>query len=133
MGTNFYWHEKPPCESCGQDCGEEKHIGKSSGGWCFSLHAYPEDNINDLADWMPILKKSGSYIKNEYGDPVTVDELLDTITNRSWERSSEYAFDYAGNYAEPGPNGLVRHRVCNTNRCVKQGEGTWDCITGDFS
>lgn len=133
MGTNYYWHEKPPCETCGHDRGEEKHIGKSSAGWCFSLHVYPEDSINDLPDWVALFNKTGSYIKDEYGDLIPIREMLETINNRSWERDKKYAFDYAANYAEPGPKGLVRHRICETNRCVKQGEGTWDCITGYFS
>jgi hypothetical protein len=40
------------------------------------------------------------------------------------------------NYAEPGPNNLVRHRLDLEERgqgCVRHGEGTWDYITGEFS
>lgn len=50
MGTNYYLHTKPDCECCGRGF-EPLHIGKSSGGWCFSLHVMPEDNINTLDDW----------------------------------------------------------------------------------
>ncbi len=50
MGTNYYLHEKPDCECCGRPF-EALHIGKSSSGWCFSLHVMPEDMINTLDDW----------------------------------------------------------------------------------
>ena len=36
------------------------------------------------------------------------------------------------NYAEPGPNGLVRAKI-NGVHCIGHGEGTWDYITGEFS
>lgn len=46
MGTNFYFYENP-------EINEEDalHIGKSSAGWCFSLHIIPELGIRDLSDW----------------------------------------------------------------------------------
>ncbi len=133
MGTNYYWQEKSPCSSCGQDLGEQKHIGKSSGGWCFALHVYPEDNILDLSDWEKLFATPESYIKDEYGDLVTVPGMLSIIKNRSWPivLPSLSMFDYDSNHAQPGPNGLVRANI--SAHCIKHGEGTWDCFIGDFS
>ena len=37
MGTNYYWQESEPCAACGRGY-EQVHVGKSSAGWCFSLH-----------------------------------------------------------------------------------------------
>lgn len=131
MGTNYYLHEKAPCECCQREY-PSKHIGKSSGGWCFSLHVEPENNINDLADWELAWSQPGAYIKDEYGKTVSIAEMLEIITNRSWKRAKNaYDFDYAANHAEPGPKGLVRHRV--GPYCLGHGKGTWDLIPGEFS
>ena len=107
---------------------EPLHIGKSSGGWCFSLHVIPEDNINDLDDWRVLWNEPGSFIKNEYGEKVSVANMEDIITNRSWAKiPSDGAV-----HAEPGPNNLAR-AIVDGRHCIKHGAGTWDCITGEFS
>lgn len=115
MGTNYYLHTEPPCECCGKPRGEELHIGKSSGGWCFSLHVIPDDSINTLDDWRHLFSKPGSYIRNEYGERVTVDQMLKTITERSWR----------GEFPQ-------RHEL-DGRHCIGHGDGTWDYITGEFS
>jgi hypothetical protein len=152
MGTNYYFI-KNPCPTCGH--GEEKlHIGKSSGGWCFSLHVIPDYEwityskikqvgINSLDDWKQFLMDTEGYIQNEYGDDVSYIEMLSTITDRSFPHSfddcarfhtvhygSEEAF-HASNHSERGPNNLLRHRL--GRYCVGHGEGTWDLIPGEFS
>ena len=129
MGTNYYLHMKPDCQCCGRPF-EPIHIGKSSGGWCFSLHVVLEDRINDLEDWRELWVKEGAFIRNECGEVVSVSEMEDIITNRSWPKKT--GFDYHRNQAEPGPNNLARHRV-DGSHCIKNGTGTWDCITGEFS
>jgi hypothetical protein len=135
MGTNYYWYEKPACECCGRSY-EPKHIGKSSGGWCFSLHVIPEDEINDLPDWKKLWLTPGSFILDEYGRKFKSQEMKDIITNRAWTiKKPEIGgklFDYKSNYAEPGPNGLVRHTVDKIH-CIGHGNGTWDLIIGEFS
>lgn len=130
MGTNYYLHEKAPCECCGREYGS-KHIGKSSGGWCFSLHVVPEENIRDLADWELLWSQPGAYIKNERGERISVAKMLDIITNRSWDRAPNRQFDYKGNHAEPGPKGLARH--VRGPHCLGHGAGTWDLIPGEFA
>lgn len=132
MGTNYYLHQVPDCECCGRPF-ETLHIGKSSGGWCFSLHVVPEDNINDLDDWRTLWNTPGAFIRNEYGEKVSVADIEKVITERSWGKiPSDGAAWYRENHAEPGPNNLARSIVDGLH-CIKHGAGTWDCITGEFS
>jgi hypothetical protein len=142
MGTNYYLYEKQnePCPTCGHcDEAEPLHIGKSSAGWCFSLHVIPERGINDLEDWEALWSRPGCVIKNEYGETLTPDEMKLCITERGrigLASSVPYGYRswhefYTSNQAKLGPNGLVRHVV--GRHCLKHGEGTWDCITGEFS
>jgi len=109
------------------------HIGKSSGGWCFSLHVVPEDGINDLDDWRKLWSAPGTFIENEYGEKISVEDMEDIITNRSSEDFPRESVDwYRQNQAEPGPRHLARSMV-DGRHCIKHGAGTWDCITGEFS
>lgn len=131
MGTNYYWREHP-CPTCGRD-DEELHIGKSSGGWCFSLHVHPAIGINGLPDWQERWSREGSEIRNEYGDKLTPGEMLDVVTKRSCpERGPVPALWYEQNHGEPGPNGLARHRI-SPGHCIGHGAGTWDLLVSDFS
>ena len=129
MGTNYYLTEKPPCKCCGRDY-DDLHIGKSSGGWCFSLHIIPDQGIHTLDDWRKRWKKDGVTIRNEYRDIVSSDQMEDIITNRG-SKNPQDDFDYEGNYATQGPNGLVRYKI--GPYCNGHGDGTWDYIPGDFS
>lgn len=131
MGTNYYFYEKPPCPTCGHAGGERKHIGKSSGGWCFSLHVDPDDGINSLDDWKHLFAQPGSYIKDEYGDQIPPPEMLEIITNRKWRTQLHGEQFHRENHSQPGPNGLLRHQI--GSHCVGHGEGTWDLIRGEFS
>ncbi len=111
MGTNFYLYSKP-CKCCGRS-DEPLHIGKSSAGWAFALHVYPEKGINNLEDWKQIFKNADKIIVSEYGDEKTYDEMIDKITNRSH------------------PRGLNRSYV-DGRHCIGNGEGTYDYIIGEF-
>jgi hypothetical protein len=132
MGTNYYLH-KNVCPHCGKP-EDVKHIGKSSAGWCFSLHAYPEDGINDLNDWMA--RFGDGEIKDEYGDTQSPEDMLAVITERGYGQRgplvSMSSAEMARNHAEPGPNGLLRHRI-EFGHCIGHGAGTWDLIVGEFS
>ena len=136
MGTNYYAFNI--CPTCNHE--EELHLGKSSAGWCFSLHIYPELEINTLEELVQYISNKGYKIKNEYGEEKTINEFLDVVTNRSWPHERKFPDGwYAGwsdfleeNHAEEGPNGLVRHKLEN-GHCIGHGEGTWDYIIGDFS
>lgn len=137
VSTNYYLLIDT-CPHCGR-CDEENrlHIGKSSGGWCFSLHVMPERDIHDLDDWLPLLDTG--QIVDEYGEKVTIQELLDVITNRHWtdweqcnweQCNHDEAHFHERNNSERGPNGLLRHQI--GRYCVKHGAGTWDCLNGYF-
>lgn len=133
MGTNYYLYDEPPCKECGRPY-EPKHIGKSSAGWCFSLHVIPEEGINDLNDWQKLWGQEGVVIEDEYGRIVSVHEMQSEIRARgiSDTPSHEGKRWLAENSAENGPNGLVRHRI-DGKHCIGHGNGTWDLIIGEFS
>ena len=136
MGTNYYHDETPRCASCGHS-DDRRHIGKSSAGWCFSLHVYPEDEIHDLPDWE--VRWMTNSISDEYGDEVSPAQMSGIIRNRYWKQRPEaspigytsWTDFHACNHSEPGPRGLLRHQI--GEHCVGHGEGTWDLIIGDFS
>ena len=135
MGTNYYLiHKDDYCPHCGHKK-EPLHIGKSSYGWCFSLHVEPdhEDFPHTLLDWQVLFSNKDCHIEDEYGDKLTVDEMMDEITKRSHPNPNSWD-DYRleDNGAEPGPNNLVRHKV-DGRHCIGHGDGTWDYITGEFS
>ena len=139
MGTNYYIEQDPPCKECGRGW-EQYHIGKSSGGWCFSLHVDPDNGINTLEDIKGLWK--GKDIVDEYGDRISKKEMFSVITKRigSWKHEKEkYPFGYTSwaafhktNSSENGPNNLLRHKIDGTH-CIGHGDGTYDYITGEFS
>ncbi len=138
MGTNYYL-KTGLCPHCGKGV-ERLHIGKSSGGWCFSLHVIPEEGINDLDDWKKKWRDGG--IEDEYGQ-VTVPRLMELIiTDRDygdrWSKKWWFPFHkseadfHKQNGSERGPKGLLRAKI-DGSHCIKHGKGTWDCIVGEFS
>ena len=135
MGTNYYAERAAgdPCSHCGRfEVAERLHIGKSSAGWCFSLHVIPERELNSLEDWKEYLRQPNITIEDEYGRRHTLSELLDRITDRSRMTRDVPTEQWLRlNHAVPGPNGLVRHQI--GQYCVGHGEGTWDLIPGEFS
>lgn len=131
MGTNYYY--KPP------DGSDPLHIGKSSAGWCFSLHVCTKDGPQDLEQWQRLWAAEGSVIEDEYGRPVTAEQMLAEICDRSWNGSenpvgyaNSDAFDLA-NHSVPGPNGLHRHAIGPPGGCIAHGAGTYDLVVGDFT
>lgn len=130
MGTNYYL-SKALCLHCGRG-DKPLHIGKSSAGWCFSLHVDSDEGITSLADWQALWGNPHNLIHDEYGDRVTPAEMLAVITERGRRaQANEDTKFYADNDAEPGPNGLLRHRL--GPYCVGHGDGTYDLIPGEFS
>lgn len=109
MGTNYYVETEainhcPMCHRC--DPGERLHIGKSSAGWVFAVHVIPSRSINTLEDWKAFILANKCQIVDEYGGELSLEELLDVITNRSWPRPN-----YLGPDTESGPNNLLRSKV----------------------
>lgn len=142
MGTNYYLY-KDVCPVCKRG-DDPLHIGKSSAGWCFGLHVYPEASweteqvIEGLDAWKALWAQEGSIIKDEYGDIVTAEQMENIVTKRStthtypdmfYKTAEEF---YEENHAAPGPNGLARHRI-DGRFCIGHGEGTWDLLVGEYS
>lgn len=97
------------------------HIGKSSGGWCFSLHVMPEQNIRNLADWKALADRliaEGWHIEDEYRERHTLDQLWEVVERVGWTRQD----------GQP----LIRRTTYEGN-CLGNGEGFYDYITGEFS
>lgn len=134
MGTNYYHHDetRPPCEHCGTKFETFRHIGKSSGGWCFSLHVYPDgDGPRNYDEWSALFERGR--IEDEYGRYIPPESMRECITQRSWPAQRRMGAKwYASNHAQPGPNGLARHTI-DGRHCIGHGEGTWDYIIGEFS
>lgn len=130
MGTNFHLMMEA-CEHCGR-ADLPLHIGKSSRGWCFTLHVILDRGIRNLDDWRREWALPGRRIEDEYGREVTAEEMEAIITERDNlpERFRTEDF-YQQNHAEPGPDGLLRHQL--GYGCIGHGEGTWDLIEGEFS
>ena len=137
MGTNYYI-ETDFCAHCGR--GEEDyHIGKSSGGWCFSLHVDHAAGIFNLGDIKEKIMQPGSVIVDEYRRILTVDELLSVLTDRGREeRTEDSPHGYSSwdefhrlNGSEMGPNNMLRSKIDGIY-CVGHGEGTYDFKVGEF-
>ena len=142
MGTNFYW-KSTACETCGHSA-ESVHIGKSSAGWCFGVHVYPENpELPQSWDaWKDRFALLPGVIEDEYGDVIVPDEMLQRVEQRSWKPFDEHRWGHwyyeseadfhAKNKSERGPNGLLRHQI-DGRHCIGHGEGTWDYLIGYFS
>lgn len=132
MGTNYY--AKPLF-------GPIKHIGKSSFGWCFALHVYPEEGLSTLDDWKKFLTKRRMLVRprivDEYGREISFDKMMRIITERTYKSDivpfgyNDWEHFYRSNHAISGPNGLARS-IIGSVHCVGHGDGTWDYIVGDF-
>ncbi len=109
MGTNYYWHSKPPCKTCGRSF-EPLHIGKSSHGWNFALHVHPE--VPDLYRWIEKFLTPGSEIRDEYGNFISLESMLEKIMKRGTAPNTRDSTDPS---------------------FVSPGAGTWDNVQGDFS
>ena len=133
MGTNYYAHDATTeCPTCHHNSSERLHIGKSSSGWVFALHTIPEDNLASLDDWVTYLRSDSITIKDEYGDHVSLDALLEVIMNRGRQESQHMTPDWLRqNHAEIGPNNLARHPI--GDHCAGHGNGTWSMMLGYFS
>ncbi len=118
MGTNYYL-QHGVCECCKKP-ESTRHIGKSSGGWCFSLHVYQEEGINTLDDWKKLWETEKNKIVNEYDEVVSVEDMLDTIINRQGRPMEDKHLTMMGLYESwqdfhrniyscSGSNNLLRH------------------------
>lgn len=160
MGCNYYilepnkdYDSNCPIKSKTEPKYVKTHLGKSSAGWTFGVHVYPERDINTLDDWIAIFQelsiKDELYILDEYGYNLSLVQFLDTVRERSsnsnWGElkkninknpmyisylSLEHFLEV--NQAIKGPNNLLRRRI-DKSHCISHGSGTWDHVIGDFS
>ena len=162
MGTNYYLLKggTDPCPTCGHaEPPTREHIGKSSRGWCFSLHAgsFEDEETGQwdfrcLEAWRTEWSRPGARIEDEYGRTIKPDEMYRIITERGQPVSAENGEDdywpkdwwkspfgsyeseedfHRSNHSVRGPRGLLRHR--EGGHCIGHGSGTWDIIVGGFS
>jgi len=156
MGTNYYlvYNEKIDsiCPCCEHKTTKDKelHLGKSSNGWTFALHVYPEQGIHTWGDVLYEALQAtgkGGWIKDEYGTEVEIDMFVDIVTERGSdntidevvEKNNRLGFStvesvrycLAYNMAVRGPNNLLRCKI--GNGCIGHGDGTYDYIVGEFS
>ena len=133
MGTNYYAHDTSSiCPTCNHNSGKTLHIGKSSGGWVFALHTIPEENLTSLADWVTFLHGDSVMIKDECGNHVSLDTLLEVIMNRGRAEAEHMTAEWLRhNHAEIGPNNLARSVI--GDYCTGHGAGTWSMVQGYFS
>lgn len=137
MGTNYYVKNSGvKCDHCGHESAPDLHIGKSSGGWYFSLHVIPESGLNTLEDWKSYLEIDGNEIVNEYNELLSVEEFLEIVTDRGrdctlddLEILSRYITIHTD--TEIGNYSLFRPKI-DGNHCLGHGE-VWSYITGNFS
>jgi hypothetical protein len=136
MGTNYHAKitTKPACPTCGHtEIQDRLHIGKSSAGWCFSLHVIPEHGLTSWETWDAFLRRPDVMIVDEYDRSVTADDMTRIVSNRKWYRDATLSPEWmANNNAIQGPNGLARHATGPGSNCIAHGEGTWDLIVGWF-
>jgi hypothetical protein len=136
MSTNYYLHA-PACTHCGKEEEPPLHLGKSSIGWCFGLHVYPEDDINNWQQlWSRIdylTKDHDHEIRDEYGDFVDNGKFFSIVWDRSGKPDKLFDKQWLkDNHAQIGPYGLARHALL-AGHCIGHGEGPFDYIIGDFS
>ena len=131
MGTNYFvtgvGHED--CDELGR-----LHVGKSSGGWCFGLAVH--EALRSFADWQELWSLPGVQIEDEYGRPVTPEEMTSWITKRSWPRPPGETPDQRAewlrqNHAAEGPNGLARHTY-KARPPEGEPDATYDLVEGWF-
>jgi hypothetical protein len=101
------------------------HIGKSAADWCFMLRVYP--GIQSLEDWQRAWSQPNVGIEDEYGNAVSVAEMLDTITDRYGSDQSVYARSVRG------PRGLLRSAPSENTKYPEDPNATYDLISDDFS
>jgi hypothetical protein len=122
VGTNYYYY--PSGEQICPHCRQEKprlHIGLSSCGWNFALRIYPERGIVGLEDWKQLWSDPPGAIFDEYFRPVTVEQMLSTITERHRPDGLLSCCDPAN----MGPYGA--------DLDVRRGDGTYDLCNYEFS
>jgi len=135
LGTNFFSILNFTQQSCDPfslkslERHESFHIGKSSIGWCFSLHVIPEIGIHSFEGWVPILMNPERFIVDEYQKVISFMQLYSIIHDRKGENNFT-SEQLAANFAIQDASGLLRHEI--GGNCIAHGPGTYDLMVGYF-
>lgn len=142
MGTNYYIKTgrkiKRTCPTCNHTHLEEEkyHIGKSSWGRYFTLHVDREHHLTDLKTWLAFLKKAlrkpKSGIFDEYGEAVTLEDMVHCITR------DRYFPERADKNVAPGTPAKWGDIYGEQNLVYSQGakvgeDGLYVMLEGEFS
>jgi hypothetical protein len=90
MGMNYYLTLKTPIEIPHNELWELQpprlHIGKSSYGWTFALHVYPDSETRPkgLQEWKELFSNPDFCIVDEEGRQVSEREMLNVILDRDY-------------------------------------------------
>lgn len=126
MSTHYDW--VPVVDFTGRRI-NARQLGQSSSGWCFALRVYPAEGICTLDDWLALLQRPGSGVFDDMNRLIRLSTLLVDIKNR-WcppvDRGEKF---YRDQFAEPGPNGMLRHKIME-GHCIGHGPGPWDYMIG---
>jgi hypothetical protein len=141
MGTNYYVKtgrkHMVECYACGRKHREAEtfHIGKSSCGRYFTLHAIPEKGLLDFASWKnfleAVMKEPGAKIEDEYGRPVELEQMEKLITREDYPvRDGDWVEGEAANEWGDifGKKGLVYSEGRETYP-----DGLYIMLAGEFS
>lgn len=104
------------------------HIGKSSYGWAFSLHVYPEVGIRteaDMFELITLLERDGWRVEDEYHRVVPV--FGNGVDVPIWK-----IIHRIGGMWKPEQGEYSRHTI-DGRHCIGHGVGLWDYCVGDFS
>lgn len=85
------------------------NIGKSSSGWKFCLHIYPNHNINSFKDWYDILKNDEYIIVDEYNRVINLNEMINIITKKPRVYKKEDTGKIIDNQYIVSEVGLLQH------------------------
>lgn len=99
MSTNFY--VKTVYKQVGdEDSIDTYHIGKRSGGWAFGFNGR---DYTTVEAWRHRLNLPiNSYIENEYGDRVTVDEFWKMVDGLKGGSTIRPDREYVRNWIDEG-------------------------------
>ena len=139
MGCNYYFYtgktHKETCPECGHThrCKDKVHIGKSSFGRYFTLHSAEFNGtvLDDLESWMKFMKSfPKGYIKDEYGDDVTIEDMKKTITREDYKEAEGW-LDKVGKSA--GYNDVFGEKgLVHSNYTTPGKDGLYVVLSGDF-
>lgn len=127
MGTNYYLYLKSDYEVISNYFKVRKNnnvfnivehellsairinIGKSSSGWKFCLHIYPNHNINSFKDWYDILQNDEYIIIDEYNEEINKNEMINIITKKARVYKKEDTGKIIDNQYIVSEVGLLQH------------------------